>query len=120
MEIRIKYTNIEPSPAVENYARGKIALLEKFVKVFEEKSIAEKDAIYAAIEIGKTGRHHKGGKVWYAECQLNLPGKSLRVTSTHYDIRAAIDEMKDKMENLLRADKEKWQRERKRAIGKKE
>ncbi|MBU4351219.1 hypothetical protein KKH63_02715, partial [Patescibacteria group bacterium] len=47
-------------------------------------------------------------KVWYAECELKIPGKnSVRSTSTNYDLGIALEEVKDDISRLLRNEKDK-------------
>jgi len=120
VEITIKYTNIEPSPAIEDYAKKKINSLGKYTKWIEAQKKTPEEVIFAQLEVGKTTRHHQEGKVWYAECQFEVPGKIFRATSTHYRLEAAIDEIREKMEILLREYKEKKETERKGTLGRKE
>lgn len=109
MNIHIKWTNIKSSPILEEYIYQKIGGLEKFcIQKIEASEKKMGDAIQVYIEIGKQTKHHFKGSVFYAECQLRLPGKSLRATATHYDERVAIDEVKDELQQLLKQYKEKW------------
>ena len=101
MELHLKYTNIEPVEDIKVYIQKRILPLEKLLL-----GVAE---IHAWVEIGKITRHHKEGKIWYAECQLQLPGKkSFRATATREDLFIAIDEVKNELERILRNSKEKY------------
>lgn len=101
MEFHLKYTNIEPAEDIKDYIQKRILSLEKLLP-----GVAEIDAW---VEVGRTTRHHQEGKIWYAECQLQLPGKkSFRATATREDLLTAIDEVKDELERILRNSKEKY------------
>lgn len=100
MELHLKYTNIEPAEDIKAYIQKRILPLEKL-----SLGVAE---IHAWVEVGKTTRHHQEGKIWYAECQLQLPGKkSFRATATREGLFAAIDEVREELERILRNSKEK-------------
>jgi len=48
------------------------------------------------VEISKTTRHHHKGDVFYAELNLSLPHKMIRIEEYNSDIYAAIDVLKDR------------------------
>lgn len=68
----------------------KLGGLDRFVKRLDEKGVAA-----AWIEIARTTQHHHKGDVYRAECDLKLPGKLLRAESENWNVRLAIDEIKD-------------------------
>ena len=107
MEIHIKYTNIQPNQDLKSYIGQRLGFLDKLAVPahFGKKELGE--TVHAWVEIGKVTRHHRQGLVWYAECNIRWPGKNLRATSTNYDLGAAIDEVKDDIELILRKTKEK-------------
>lgn len=99
MNINIKATNIDLTPAIREYAEMKIGSLSKFMERFEEGG-----EVKVEIEIGRTTRHHKKGDVFYAEAMIYFPKKTLRAENTGPDLRAGIDDVKDK----LKAEIEKY------------
>ena len=101
MEIHLKYTNIPASAEIEAFILEKIGSLEKFIEEIGLKKQGLKETVSAWVEVGKGSLHHQKGKVWYAECQIRLPRKSLRAVSNNYNLRAAIEEVKDEMRHLL-------------------
>ena len=107
MDIHIKYTNIQSSGAVEEYIHQKIGTLSKLIKDIEKNFTGASDTLHVWVEVAKITRHHQKGKVFYAECQIGLPGKSIRAESTQYDLHVAIDEAKDEMQRMLKKYKEK-------------
>jgi len=93
MKINIKATNIEITPAIQEYVEKKVMSLEKF---FRDKS----DTVLASVEIGMTTNHHKSGDIFRAEVNLSDAGSGDQTyaESEKDDLYSAIDEMKDKAE----------------------
>lgn len=92
MQINIKTTRLDLTPAMRVYIENKIGSLDKFLKRFEAEG-----EVKAEIEIARTTRHHRKGNVFYAETNLYLPKKTIRAEHSGWDIRAAIDMIKDKL-----------------------
>ncbi len=92
------------TPAVKEYAEEKIGGLIKFYDHITQ----------ADIEIGRNTEHHHKGDVFYAEVNLDVPGKLIRVVKEEGDVYKAIDKVKDHLkleldemkEKRLRRDKE--------------
>ena len=59
------------------------------------------------MEIGKETLHHQKGKVFRTECQMRLPGKSLRSEAISKNLKQAITEVKNELQRELRQHKEK-------------
>lgn len=96
MEIKkLKTTNLELTEAIENYVREKIGALQKFLKNIELPQSAR-------IEIGKSTDHHRKGKIFFAEVNLELPHKMLRATVDSEDLYLAIDLVKREMEREIK------------------
>jgi putative sigma-54 modulation protein len=87
MEIKIKGTNLELTPAIENYIQEKMSMLDKF--------LGKQQVINADFEVAMTTKHHLKGEIFRAEVNLNLPGQMLRVEKTEKDLYKAIDKVKD-------------------------
>jgi len=120
MEIHIKYTSFEPDQETKIYIQKRLDFLDKLVIPIEPGNTKLGEAIHAWIEVGKITRHHQQGKIWYAECELKMPGKkTIRVTSTDYDLDIALQEVKEDLTELLREDKDRQEtktRRRKKVI----
>jgi len=97
MKISIKATNLELTPSITKYIEDKISSVEKFLEKFEKKTEIE-----AFVEIARMTRHHRKGEVFYAETNLQLPGKLLRVSQEDLDVRAAIDKVKNKLQQEVK------------------
>lgn len=85
MIITIKGTGIELTEAMKAYATEKV---EDLLKYFDNIQNAD-------IDIGLRSTHHHKGKVYYAEVNLSVPGKLLRVVKEAEDLYKAIDKVKD-------------------------
>ena len=119
MKIIIKATKLELTPAIYEYIKEKIGSLNRFVKRFEviEKSSKGKQVsrvegkllagrfkneIKIEIEIARPTKHHKHGNVFCAEANMYLPGKVLRAEHSDWDIRIAINNIKNKLQQEIK------------------
>lgn len=117
MRIEIKTKNITLTPDIAEYVRKKLSALDKFNK-------GESQEFQADLELSKPSMHHRKGQVFYAELNLQLPGKKLlRSEAYSGDLRSAVDEVKEEFERELkqykerrREDAEKFGRESKSSI----
>jgi len=113
MEINIKATNIKLTPKLKEFIEEKINDLEKFSSIFQknEDLWKGKAKIKAWVEVGKLVLSHQTGPWHYAECQIELPGKSFRAVSEREDLKVAIVEVREELERQLRKYKEKIREE---------
>jgi ribosomal subunit interface protein len=112
MNIVIKSTNLELTPALRDYTEKRLRSIVKYTGG---------DATIT-VEIGKTTAHHKQGEVFLAEVHVLTPlGKQHHAASEKGDLYEAIDDVrneivrelasaKGKRETLFRrgAQKVKW------------
>lgn len=96
MKINIKTINMELTDAIRQYVEEKIGSLEKYIQRYDEN-----DSIVASVEIGLPSTHHKKGEVYYAETNLNLPGQMLMASEQDYDLRTAVNRVKDKLQREI-------------------
>ena len=102
MNISIKATNIELTPAISQYIDEKVGSLEKFILA------ADPTTVRANIEVGKTTRHHHSGSdIFIAEINLYIDGKTLRAVSEQGTLYAALDDMKDEIAREITSSKNK-------------
>ncbi len=95
MELRIKATNLELTPALRSYITEKFFGLEKYLGSIE--------ASHCDVEVELTTHHHHKGDIFRAEVNLDVPHTLLRVEKTESDLYKAIDKVKDHLvENLTR------------------
>ncbi len=119
MKIIIKTKNLKLNQALKNFIEEKINSLEKFCFFGSPTQIPPlskkerdwegkgKPRVEAWVEIGRTTLHHKKGPVFWAECQMHLPGKSIRSTAQSKDLKLSIVEVKDELQRELKEYKEK-------------
>ena len=96
MKIRIKTTNIKLTPAIEEYVNNKIGGIDKMLGGMN------REAIKAKVEIGKTSQHHRKGDIFRAEVNLTVPGELLRTEAEEWDLRVAIDQVKNNLERKIK------------------
>lgn len=97
MKINIKALNLDLTPALNQFIEEKIGSLSKFLKNYE----AEED-VPIRIEVARTTRHHHSGDVFRTEINLDLPSKMLRSVAEREDVRFAINEAKDNLQQEIK------------------
>jgi len=102
MQIIIKGTKIELTKTLKDFVEEKVKDLEKF---FEFK-IKQDFEVKAFVEIGKTSKRHRKGDIFFAECQIFLPGNGVRAVAEREDLKLAICEVKDELQVQLKKYKE--------------
>lgn len=98
MQIKIKSTSFELTPAIEEYVNKKILSLEK---LFSENVLTE-------VEIGKVTNAHKTGDIFKAE--VNIVGGEVGqvyVVAEESDLYTAIDIVRDEAERSIVSKKKK-------------
>lgn len=98
MKIIIKGTKIKLTQSLKDFIEEKIRDLEKIFKF----KVKENFEVKAFIEIGKLSKHHQSGDVFYAECQILLPGRGVRSVAEKEDLKLAICEVKDELQRQLK------------------
>jgi ribosomal subunit interface protein len=87
MDIKIKATKMEMTPALEQAVNEKFGNLDKYFD----------NIIGCEVEIGKTTAHHHKGDVFRAEVNLEVPKKIIRAEAETDDLYKAMTEVKDKL-----------------------
>lgn len=101
MQIDIKTKNITLDNPLREFVNEKIGGLEKFLQTAGQ--------VFAVVEIGKSTKHHQKGPFFYAECNIHI-GQSnqvLRATCEHENLRNAIVDVKDELQQQIKKFKEK-------------
>ena len=102
MNLDIKATNLELTPAIKQYIKTKISGLSKFLEKWEKSG-----KVNIKFELARTTNHHSKGDVFYAEMNLNLGEKMLRAEHSSDDAYKAIDKVKDIMKEEVVGFKQK-------------
>lgn len=100
MNTNIKATNVELTPAINDYLNKKIAAFDKLINQNDESAALN-------VVLAKITRHHQKGDIFKAEMNLHISGKVLQASSEEQDIFAAIDLVKDEMMRELKSHKDK-------------
>lgn len=99
MKIIISTKNISLDDVLRTFVEDKIGGLEKF--------IGKSSVVEARVEIGLPSKHHRSGRVYYAEVNLKVGGKLLRATCQHEDLRNAIVDVKNELQRQIKKFKAK-------------
>ncbi len=91
MDIKIKATKIELTPAIEIAVNEKFSGLEKYFD----------NIIGCEVEVAKTTAHHHKGDIFRAEINLQVPKKIIRAEAETDDLYKSINEAKDKIKTEL-------------------
>jgi ribosomal subunit interface protein len=100
ININIKSKNFSMTPEIEEYITSKISSVEKFLQMSHEENVLVEFEV-------EQSKHHKKGEVYRAEANLSVRGKLFRGDSTKYDVKTAIDNVKDQLEKQIRRSKTK-------------
>lgn len=105
MKVRILAKNFKLTTALEAMVDEKLA--RPVTRLLE--SIDREMDLPMDVELAKSTKHHKHGKIWYAEANLVMPfvKSSVRARATELTIFAAIDEVKNELEREIKKYKEK-------------
>jgi len=105
MQVTITGKSIELTEAIKDYAKKKIASLDKFYD----------NILRAEVVVGLETRHHLKGKNFICECKLVVPGNDLFATKEEANLYKAIDKVRDYLESELKRHKVK-QREKEKKL----
>ncbi len=107
MKFSLKTTNLELTPDISGHLKKTINSLDKFIENLDS-------TVRVWVEIGRISQHHRSGKIYRAEVQIRLPGKSVRSEAVAKTIFQAINEVKDELQRELKQYKGKKIVEQKR------
>jgi len=96
MKIKLKAVNLTLTEPLREYVEDKIGSLARFLKKIDLEGAVEID-----VEIGRTTRHHHKGRIFMAGVNMRLPGKLLRAEDRNFDIRTAVDKVRDKLQREI-------------------
>jgi ribosomal subunit interface protein len=106
MQIDIKTKNISLNQALRIFCEKVVSSLKKKINLVDEEG-DQKSTASGWLEIGKTSKHHNKGPFFRAEGQIFLPGKKIRAESEENDLRIAINDVKNQIQEQLKEYKEK-------------
>src|SRR3989344_2690061 len=98
MKIELYGKNINLDEPLKVFIEDRIGGLEKFLG---------SGPVEARVEIGLPSKHHRSGRIYYAEINLKIGGKLLRATCQHEDMRNAIVDAKNEIQRQIKKFKDK-------------
>src|SRR6185436_6155308 len=96
MHITIKTKELELTPALKEWIEDKIGGLGKFVIRHEEQG-----KLLCEVDVSRITKHHNKGEVFSAQVNLHMPGRNLRAEANDFDVRVAIDRVRDTIQHDL-------------------
>lgn len=96
MNIKLKFTNLEPTASLEAYANDKFRMLEKMLIHLDSEGTAD-----LHIDLAQTTKHHQRGDIYEVRANLHIPAKTFQVSETKDELYAAIDTAKDTLYRAL-------------------
>lgn len=101
MNINIKATGIDLTPALKTFITDKVGSIDRFVRG---------EGAEAFVEVARTTNHHKKGDVFSAEIQIIIPGEEgILAKAEEWDVHRAVNKAKDEVKGRLKSTKEKKQ-----------
>ena len=101
MNIRIKATAFELTPAISDYADKRLDKISKF--------LGSDPTAQCDVELGRTTNHHHKGDIFRAEIHITAAGRDLYASAEKADLYSAIDDAHDEILHSLKLNKEKRQ-----------
>ena len=106
MITKVKGTGIELTDAIKQYVDEKFSDLTKFFDNIQSMDI----------DIGMRSQHHHKGKIFYAEINVLVPGREIRIVKDSEDLYKAIDKVRDHLKNELKEFKERLRHKDKKTL----
>lgn len=106
MKVRILAKNFKLTPALETLVDEKLVKpVSKLLGDMDQKMDLPFD-----VELAKSTKHHRHGKIWYCEVNLRAPFAAvpIRAHATELSIFTAIDEVKYEIEREINKYKDKF------------
>jgi ribosomal subunit interface protein len=110
MNIKIKFTNLDKSSAVEDYVFKKLLPLKKFLK--------GQNDVLTEVELAKTTDHHKSGDIFKAEINITYLNEQFYVVAEKDNLYVAIDQARDEAERAIVSGRKKYLSVFRRGAGK--
>jgi len=107
MKIDIKTTNLTLTDSITQFVEEKIGSLDKFIPGFLQGGEDEgrHPPVEAFVEIARTTNHHRQGEVYRAEVTIKIGGTVLRAEKEEWDIRVAVDAVREDLRMMLEKQK---------------
>ena len=104
MRITIQSKNIDITSDIRDYIEKRVTNLEKLIASLEK----ENGEAEVNFEISKSN-HHKSGIVFHVDCNINVHGRQFYYSCDAATIHEAIDEVKERLYEEIRRNKDRKQ-----------
>ena len=105
MQINLQGKGIELTDAIKDYVLKRVTNLEKLLSSIEKSG----GDVLVNFEVGKSTQHHKGGEVFHSDCLININGKKFYYGSDKEDLYESIDDIKERLYEEIRRNKDRKQ-----------
>lgn len=107
MKIDIKSMGLDLTPALKEYIEEKVGSLDHFISDKRRSGPEARShaSVEAFVEIARTTKHQRQGEVFRAEVNLRIGGVMLRAQNQDWDIRIAVDAVREELKNELLKEK---------------
>ncbi len=95
IQIKIRSSQITLASEEKEYVEEKISALIKLLPYRKERAIAD-------VEVRRTTRHHREGRIFRVTVTLSLNGDVIRAEAEELDVRAAVDAVKSDLQGELK------------------
>jgi len=102
MKIQVKATGFDLTPSLTQLVEQKLSGIAKLLVRWERKS-----EVLLRVELAKNTKHHNKGNIFYAEANLDLSPKIIRIEETNEDIHTAVDCLRDRLKKEVSKYKDK-------------
>jgi len=96
---------MEMTPAIHDYVMKRVTNLDKLLSAIEEKG----GEVHVNFEVAKNTNHHKSGKIFHADCLINIKGEKFYGGTDEEDLYQAIDSVKDSLFREINKSKDRKQ-----------
>ena len=109
MKIDIKATDLKMTSPLAEFIEEKIGSLDKFIRAEIGDGTHGNHLVEAFVEVARDTKHHKHGEVFRAGVNLKIGGRVLRAEKSDFDIRVAIDAVREELTAELRKTQGKFE-----------
>lgn len=98
MRVTLRSKNLQVTPSLRIYLEQKV--LKPVRKLL--KGVAETELPILDLEFSRTTRHHKKGRIYYAEANLSVGKTLLRASVEDENIRSACDLLEEELKREIK------------------
>jgi ribosomal subunit interface protein len=105
MKINLQAKNFELNEQTRDYILKRVTNLGKLLEKIEQRG----GEVNVNFEVGRTTNHHRGGEIFYANCDINIDGEKFYLSEDSQDVNTAVDAVKENLFAEIRKSKDRKQ-----------